>query len=64
MDPQAPTPTTFKRMVSVKAACDRAPAGPGKDLALQHYRRAELAETAKNDAACNLELDCADRALG
>lgn len=39
-----------EKMKSVKAAWDKAPAGPKKDAALKHYQAAEKAQTAKNDA--------------
>ncbi len=50
-------------MKSVKATWDKAPAGPKKDAALKHYRAAEKANTAKNDADTNKELDAATHAL-
>ncbi len=40
----------------MKAAWDKAPAGPKKDAALKHYQAAEKANTAKNDAETNKEL--------
>lgn len=52
-----------KKMTAVKAAWDKAPAGPQKDAALKHYEAAEKAHTAKNDAETNNELDAATRAL-
>lgn len=54
---------TAKKMISVKAAWDKAPAGPKKDAALKHYQAAEKANTAKNDAETNKELDAATHAL-
>ncbi|WP_223427191.1 hypothetical protein [Tateyamaria pelophila] len=54
---------TAKKMTSVKAALDKAPSGPKKDLALKHYQAAEKAHTAKNEADTNKELDAATRAL-
>ncbi len=50
---------TAEKMKSVKAAWDKAPAGPEKDAALTHYQAAEKAHTAKNDAETNRELDAA-----
>jgi len=47
----------------VKAAWDKAPAGPKKEAALKHYKAAEKANTAKNDADTNKELDAAVKAL-
>lgn len=55
--------TTQDKMKSVKAAWDKAPAGPKKEAALTHYKAAEKAHTAKNDAACIKELDAATHAL-
>ena len=63
MQANTPTITTFKRMRSVKAACDTAPAGPKRDRALVHYHSAERAEAAKHDGECNRQLDSALRAL-
>jgi len=54
---------TAGKMKSVKAAWDKAPAGPKKDRALKHYLAAEKAHTAKNDADRNKELDAATHAL-
>ncbi|MCR9151219.1 MAG: hypothetical protein NXH83_13675 [Rhodobacteraceae bacterium] len=54
---------TAEKMISVKAAWDKAPAGPKKDAALKHYQAAEKAHTAKNDAETNKELDAATHAL-
>jgi hypothetical protein len=50
-------------MKSVKAAWDKAPAGPKKDAALKHYQAAETAQTAKNDSECVRELAAAQLAL-
>jgi hypothetical protein len=55
--------TTTDKMKSVKAAWDKAPAGPKKEKALTHYQAAEKAQTAKNDAECLKELDAATHAL-
>lgn len=54
---------TAEKMTSVKAAWDKAPSGPEKDAALKHYEAAEKANTAKNDAETNKELDAATHAL-
>ena len=56
-------PKTADKMKSVKAAWDKAPAGPKKDAALKHYRAAEKAHMAKNEAETNKELDAATHAL-
>lgn len=54
---------TEKKMTEVKAAWDKAPSGPKKDAALKHYKAAQQAQTAKNDAEANKELDAAKHAL-
>jgi hypothetical protein len=54
---------TAEKMTSMKAAWDKAPAGPKKDAALKHYEAAEKANTAKNDAEANKELDAASEKL-
>ena len=54
---------TADKMKSVKAVWDKSPAGPKKDAALRHYRAAEKAHMAKNDAETNKELDAASQAL-
>jgi hypothetical protein len=54
---------TSEKMESVKAAWDKAPAGPKKEAALKHYKAAEKAHTAKNDAETNKELDAVTHAL-
>ena len=59
----AETNKTAEKMTSVKAAWDKAPAGPKKDNALKHYQAAEKAHTAKNDAEAHKELDAASKAL-
>jgi len=64
MTPEATksTPATDK-MKSVKAAWDKAPAGPKKDAALKHYQAAEKAHTAHNAAETTKHLDAAAQAL-
>ncbi|KUO56015.1 MAG: hypothetical protein APF80_12300 [Alphaproteobacteria bacterium BRH_c36] len=52
-----------EQMKTVKAAWDKAPAGPKKDIAFKHYQAAEKAQTAKNDAECVKECEAATRAL-
>lgn len=54
---------TADKMKSVKAAWDKAPAGPKKDAALTHYRAAEKAHEAHDDALTNKELNAASNAL-
>ena len=63
MQSQTPTSSTADKMKTVKAAWDKAPAGPKKDAALKHYQAAEKAQTAKNDAECTRELEAAEHAL-
>jgi hypothetical protein len=63
MQTKSPVPSTAEKMKSVKAAWDKAPAGPGKDAALKHYKAAEKAQAAKHDGECNRELDAAKHAL-
>lgn len=52
-----------EQMKTVKAAWDKAPAGPKKDAALKHYQAAEKARSADNDAECIKELNAATSAL-
>jgi hypothetical protein len=54
---------TAEKMTAVKAAWDKAPAGTKKDTALKHYQAAEKANTAKDDAETNKQLDAATHAL-
>jgi hypothetical protein len=63
MEANTPVPGTAEKMKSVKAAWDKAPAGPKKDAALKHYQAAEKAMAAKHDGECSRELDAADREL-
>lgn len=56
-------PTTADKMKTVKAAWHKAPAGLKKDAALKHYVAAEKANTARNDALCNAELDATTQSL-
>jgi hypothetical protein len=52
-----------EKMKSVKAAWDKAPAGPKKDASFKHYQAAEKAQKAKNDTETIKELDAAKHAL-
>ncbi len=52
-----------EKMNSVKAACDKAPAGPKKDRAMKHYQAAEQAHKASNYAETTKELDAAHQAI-
>ncbi|MFW8636084.1 hypothetical protein [Cribrihabitans pelagius] len=51
------------KLASVRAACERAPAGPQKAAALKHYRLAELAQSEENDTEMYRQLDAAKQAL-
>ena len=51
------------KMQSVKSACINAPNGPEKDAALKHYRAAEQAHSAMNEAETLKALDAARQAL-
>lgn len=55
--------STHDEMRTVKAAWDKAPAGPKKDVALTHYQAAEKARTANNDTDCIAALKSATEAL-
>ncbi len=55
--------STQDQMKTVKAAWDKAPAGPKKDAALKHYQAAEKSQAANNDAECLKSLDAAKAAL-
>jgi hypothetical protein len=56
-------PTLPDRMKTVKAAWDKAPAGPKKDKAHTHFVAAGKAMDAKNNDEANRELDAATSAL-
>ena len=61
---QAPAATSGAEMMkTVKAAWDKAPAGPKKDAALKHYRAAEAALKAHNEQGCIAALKQAQAAL-
>jgi hypothetical protein len=63
MESKSPMHSTEEKMKSVKAAWDKAPAGPKKEAALKHYQAAQKARNAKNDSECIRELDAATHAL-
>jgi len=63
MDHNSPANKTSDMMKTVKSAWDAAPAGPKKDASLKHYKAAQTAQTAKDDATCLRELDAAKHAL-
>ena len=49
----APAATSGAEMMkTVKAECDKAPAGPKKDAALKHCQAAEAALKAHNEQGC------------
>jgi len=50
-------------MQSVKAECDKAPAGEKRDAAQKHYKAAEQSNSQKNEADTNKHLDSATNAL-
>lgn len=64
MDQTSPKSDNTEKMKTVKAAWDKAPDGPKKDIALKHYQAAEKAMAAKHDGECSRELDAATAALG
>jgi hypothetical protein len=55
--------STSEKMKSVKAAWDKAPAGPKKDAALTHYQAAEKSHGAQKDAEAMKSLEAATAAL-
>lgn len=60
----APAVTSGAEMMkTVKAAWDKAPAGPKKDAALKHYQAAEAALKAHNEQGCIAALKQAQAAL-
>ena len=61
--PDIAPPTLSQRMKTVKAAWDKAPDGPKKDIAQKHYQAAGKALGEKKDNECMRELDAAVKAL-
>ncbi len=60
----APAATSGAEMMkTVKAAWDKAAAGPKKDAALKHYQAAEVALKAHNEEGCKAALKQAQAAL-
>lgn len=55
--------TTSEKMRSVKASCDKARFNEKWTKAIKHYRVAEAAHVAHDDAKANRELDAATHAL-
>lgn len=54
---------TAKKMKTVKAAWNKAPAGAKKDASLKHFEAAQKSHAANNDADTNKSLDAATHAL-
>lgn len=52
-----------EKMKTVKAACDKAPAGPKKDAALKQYQAAQQSQKDKKENQAIRELDQATKAL-
>jgi hypothetical protein len=52
-----------EKMKTVKAACDKAPAGPKKEAALKHYQTAQQSQKDKKENQAIRELDQATKAL-
>ena len=61
--PNSATQTAAARLVSVKAAWNKAPDGAKKAAALKHYEAAETAHSRKDEANCIKECKAAERAL-
>jgi hypothetical protein len=64
----SPTPAPAAKsgaelMKTVKAECDKAPAGPKKDAALRHCQAAEAALKAHDEQGCISALKQAQAAL-
>ncbi|QDI77943.1 hypothetical protein PNH50_15540 [Leisingera aquaemixtae] len=51
------------KLDSVRAACERASAGPKKDAAWKHYRLAEKAHSDENHTEMYRELEAAKQVL-
>ncbi|MFD1158999.1 hypothetical protein [Roseovarius aestuarii] len=52
-----------EKMKTVKNACDTAPTGLKKDVAMKHYQAAEKASTEDDEVETLKELDAATLAL-
>ncbi len=52
-----------EKMKTVKAACDKATAGPKKEAALKHYQTAQQSQKDKKENQAIRELDQATKAL-
>ncbi|WP_315900154.1 hypothetical protein [Leisingera daeponensis] len=51
------------KLDSVRAACERAPAGPQKEAAWKHYKLAEKAHSDENHTEMYRELEAAKQVL-
>ncbi len=54
---------TPDKLKTVKADCDKAPAGRAREAAIRHYLAAKAAQHAGHDGECNRKLDSARHAL-
>lgn len=64
MSNQTPTQATAAaQMKTVKASCDKAPAGTKKEAAMKHYQAAEKAQEQNNPSKATRELEAATLAL-
>jgi len=64
MTPEMTKPTaTADKMKTVKAAWDKASAGPKKDAAQKHYKAVEKAWTAHDDAETTKHFDASALAV-
>lgn len=61
--PAPAAPSGDDMVKTVKAECDKAPAGPKKDAALKHCEAAEAALKAHNEQGCIAALKQAQAAL-
>ncbi|MBY6069506.1 hypothetical protein KUW17_22400 [Leisingera aquaemixtae] len=51
------------KLASIRAACERAPAGPQKEAAWKHYKLAEKAHSDENHTEMYRELEAAKQVL-
>ena len=61
--PAFAAPTCADQLKMVKAEWDKAPAGPKKDAAGQHYTMAVAAQKKMDEKTCMSELDAATMAM-
>ena len=62
-NPNTSATSAKDQLIAVKAAWDKAPAGPKKDAAHKHYLAAEKANASKNEVECIRELESAKKSL-